>query len=289
MQASNIAIIGLGVMGGSLLLASKKIFPNIQVSVITRNQASQDWAKEKGACFVSDKVTDLVGDFDFIFMATPSFTLEQVSKDLLPNHKKSLITDLASAKGVISSTLGHVLSDHKYLSCHPMCGSEKTGIDGAKIDLYENKTVVITPHSKKSENHINDLSEFWKKLNCRLTIMDPHEHDNCVAWVSHMPHLLMSSLVHSLDQAKKENSRVFETAGTGLRDITRLAASNPELWQGIVLENLPAIKDALKGLQKELHQLDNLLNQPTEKLSPSLFDYLNQAQKIHKENHLNKI
>jgi prephenate dehydrogenase len=169
-----------------------------------------------------------------------------------------------------------------------MCGSEKTGIEGAKLDLYENKMVVLTPHNEKSHELIEPLSQFWEKLNSRITILDPIEHDHCVAWVSHMPHLLMSSLIHALQHAEKKHSQVFDIAGTGLRDIARLAASNPDLWKGIVLENLPAIQKAISGMKEELTELENLLISD-DKDGKKLFQYLDQANNIHRSKKLDKI
>ena len=119
--------------------------------------------------------------------------------------------------------------------------------------------------------------------------MNPEEHDHCVAWVSHMPHFLMSALVQALGNAEKNHSRLFETAGTGLRDISRLAASNPELWQGIVIENLPAVKSALKGMMTELEKAQQILELPSEELSSSLLQYLDQAKQIHNAKNLRNI
>ena len=288
MDLTRIAIIGLGVMGGSLLQAVKRHIPKCDVAVITRNPVSQDWAKSHGAYFVSSDVSELNEQFDFIFIATPSHSIEKVAQELTSSHQNSIITDLASAKGVISSQLGKIFENHSYLSCHPMCGSEKTGIDGAKLDLYENKMVVLTPHNEKSKELVEPLSQFWGKLNCRISILDPCEHDHCVAWVSHMPHLLMSSLIHALQEAEKEHSKVFDIAGTGLRDIARLAASNPDLWRGIVLENLPAIQKAITGMKEELTQLENLLVSDDEE-GKKLFQYLDEANNIHRSKKLDKI
>lgn len=288
MALSRIAIIGLGVMGGSLLQAVKKYFPECKVAVITRNPTSQDWAKAHGAYFAQADVSELEGAFDFIFITTPSHSIEKVALDLKAKHHNSLITDLASAKGVISAQLGEIFENHRYLSCHPMCGSEKTGIEGAKPDLYENKMVVLTPHDEKSKNLIEPLTQFWTTLNCRISILNPEEHDHCVAWVSHMPHLLMSSLIHALQHAENDHSRVFDIAGTGLRDIARLAASNPDLWRGIVLENLPAIQKAITGMKDELISLEKLLVSDDEE-GKKLFRYLDEANNIHRNKKLNKI
>jgi len=288
MIPKHIAIIGLGVMGGSLLLAVKKHLPTCKVSVITRNKDSQVWAERHGACFVNKSVQSLQDEFDFIFIAIPSQSLEKVAKDLLNHHKSAIISDLASAKGVIATLLSDILQQHRYLSCHPMCGSEKTGLDGVKPDLYEQKTVVITPHDKTSKQWVEPLKVFWEFLNCKIKILTPFEHDQCVAWVSHMPHLLMSVLVHALNHAEKDHPQVFEIAGTGLRDITRLAASNPELWNDIVLENLSAIKNAVLGMRLELNHLEQLLNFH-DKDCDQLKNYLTEANKIHHTKSLSKI
>jgi prephenate dehydrogenase len=196
---------------------------------------------------------------------------------------------MASTKGEVVPMLSSILKHHSFLSCHPMCGSEKTGLDGAKPDLYSGKTVILTPHNQKSKEHIETLKQFWTRIGCRVLEMPPQEHDRCVAWVSHMPHLVIPALVHSIEKGRSESPRVFDVAGTGLRDISRLAGSNPELWRDIFMENKAALKMALSGVMKEIRQLEEVLSLDDNNCARKLETYLRNAQGIHRDQSLSKI
>ena len=282
----NIAIVGLGVMGGSLLMALGEL-KNCKVSVVSRNSMSQNWAKELGAR-VFETLEQLPQDLDFVFLATPSQNLKSMAQGLLHLGPKTIISDMASTKGEVVVELESVLQGHSYLSCHPMCGSEKTGLEGARADLYRGRTVILTPHHAKSQQFEPALKKFWEDLSCRVVRLAPQQHDQAVAWVSHMPHLVIPILVQAIAKGEIHSPGVFEVAGTGLRDISRLAASNPELWRDILMDNRDALKVAISGVQKELQLMSHILEEPHEACAQHLQAYLSEARRIHKENGLTK-
>jgi prephenate dehydrogenase len=282
----HIGIVGLGVMGGSLLMALSK--EQCQISVVSRSPNSQAWAKERGAK-VYAKTELLPGDLDFVFLATPSQNLKAMAESMLHLSSKTIISDMASTKGEVVSELGKILINHSYLSCHPMCGSEKTGLEGAKSDLYQHKTVILTPHSDSAKILEPALKAFWEKLHCRTVSLAPQQHDQAVAWISHMPHLVIPILVQAIAKGEQQSPGSFSVAGTGLRDISRLAASNPELWRDILMDNREALKIALSGVQTEIELMLNMLNQPPEYCAQKLESYLADARKIHSDKGLAKI
>lgn len=166
-----------------------------------------------------------------------------------------------------------------------MCGSEKSGFIGSDVNLYKNKTVVLTPHDEKSASYQRELGEFWEKIGSRTLTLSPAIHDASVAWVSHMPHVLMYSLIHAISEAEKKTPDIFNVAGTGLRDLSRLAASNPDLWTQIILENKHSVIQAISGIQDELTKVKKILEEhPDEK---ELHQYLLAARDTVSQKGLN--
>jgi prephenate dehydrogenase len=285
-----VGIVGLGVMGGSLLLAlCQRNDSSDEIYIVTRSAESRAWAQKFQGVNVCSGTSELPSDLDWLFLTTPSQALPNIARDCLHMSAETIISDMASSKGDVVTKLSMIFSRHAYLSCHPMCGSEKTGLDGAKADLYLNKTVILTPHDKKAEALIPQLENFWLNLQCRVLKLDPEEHDRSVAWVSHMPHLMIPALVQAIAKGQKGCPKVFDVAGTGLRDISRLAGSNPELWRDIFLENKPALKLALGGLLTELQHLDQVLSEDDVTCAVSLETYLSKAKSIHQKEGLSKI
>jgi prephenate dehydrogenase len=273
-------------MGGSLLLALKdsaKVKSKVYCHV--RNEKSKEWCLDNGADATLLNIADFPSDLDFIFFAAPVDCLENIATELANTESKALISDLASTKSDVIPAIAKQLIGKKYLSCHPMCGSEKSGFDGADKALYLNKTVVITPHNEASKEYCQRLSEFWVDLGAKTLNLNPEIHDASVAWVSHMPHVLMYSLIQAISIAEQNNPEIFNVAGTGLKDLSRLAASNPDLWTQIILENKTSVNQAISGIQEELNKVQKILN--SSESEQDLFNYLQQARNIVIEKGLN--
>lgn len=285
-----IGIVGLGVMGGSLLLQLKKSDFKGSIYTVSRSEESKQWGMNNGADAAFASVKDLPEDLDLIVLAVVSSALKTVAKDIAScNFDNVFITDLASTKSDVIPNLEQSLGQLPYLSCHPMCGSEKTGNCGAKEDLYKNKIVILTPHNEQAQDLIEPLQVFWENLSAKTMVLNPREHDLSVAWVSHMPHLVIAALVRAISQGENDNPKLFNVAGTGLRDISRLAASNPSLWTEIVLENLEPVKHAVQGMQNELNALSSLLDNIDNGKSQELEKYFEVARNLYQEKGLGQI
>ena len=276
----------MGVMGGSLLLALKNNNEiKSEVHCHIRNDRSKQWCLDNGADSTLYNISELPSDLDFIFFAAPVDCLENIAKELANTENKAIISDLASTKSDVIPAIAKQLEGKKYLSCHPMCGSEKSGFDGADKNLYIDKTVIITPHDENAQKHHQKLSGFWIKLGSKTLSLNPEVHDASVAWVSHMPHVLMYSLIQAISIAENNNPNIFNVAGTGLKDLSRLAASNPDLWTQIILENKSSVNKAITGLQEELNKVQKILN--SNDSQADLFDYLQKARNLVNEKGLN--
>ena len=283
-----VGVVGVGVMGGSLLLNLKASRPDISIFAISRGEKGQQWAMAHGADFAGDKIQDLPQDLDILFLTSPSHVLEDQAREIDSWPGKALVSDMASAKGWIVPRLDQILGE-KYLSCHPMCGSEKTGLEGARSDLYNGKAVILTPGPSSSDQALKTLGKFWEDLNCKIVIKKPDEHDQAVAWVSHMPHLVIPAILQAIHRAEDEKGSIFDVAGTGLRDVSRLAGSNPELWKDIFQENQNAVREALEAMKEEIQVCLNILDLKDDAFSGKMVEYLEDAKKIRNSVGLNNI
>jgi prephenate dehydrogenase len=287
-MTTKVGIIGMGVMGGSLLLNLKASLPDVSIHAISRGESGQQWARDNGAESAGSNILDLPHDLDFLFLTSPSNVLESQAQTLKKWPGKALISDMASAKGWIVPRLDDILKD-RYLSCHPMCGSEKTGTQGAKEDLYNRKAVILTPGPSSTKEALEVLSVFWEKLGCRISIKTPEDHDQAVAWVSHMPHLVVPAILQAIRKAEGTEGSIFDIAGTGLRDVSRLAGSNPELWSDIFLENKMAVREAIQSMQEELQVCLDMLEKKEDNFTQEMGSYLQDARAIRQNMGLSDI
>lgn len=284
-----LTIVGLGIMGGSLLLSLRNKGIPVHITALCRSESSLSWGKKHGADVCSTELKDIPPDTDLLVLAVPNSALRSMAEVIgQMTFKSTLVTDVASAKSEITRDLSAKLKSLPYLSCHPMCGSEKTGNSGATDQLYENKTVILTPHNEDSKTHIDRLATFWHTLGSRTLTLDPEEHDASVAWVSHMPHLMIAALIKTISRGEEKNPDLFKVAGTGLRDISRLAASNPSLWTEIIIDNKAPVLDSLKAMRDECGALIKLLGAIDDKNAVDLESYFSEARRILLDHNLNK-
>jgi prephenate dehydrogenase len=165
----------------------------------------------------------------------------------------SIVTDVGSTKYDIVKKLSTILSGRAhYLGSHPMAGSEKEGIDAAREDLFHKSVCILTPLPKARTAVVKAVYEFWKALGCQIRTMTPAEHDEAVAYISHLPHVLSAALVNCVGQ---RNPGAFQCMGNGFRDMTRLAGGSAELWTGIVASNREEIRRCLDRMMEELETL----------------------------------
>ena len=277
-----IAIVGLGVMGGSLLLGLRKNGFTGTIITLADSKNSRDWAMSHGANQTVQHLNELSADTEFVIFAVPQSALQDLLAQI-PAHKNqtTLWTDVSSTKKMLLDAVDRLLPGISYLSCHPMCGSEKTGHAGASSSLYDHKTVILTPHSTTAYAHIQKLGAFWKFMQARTLTMDPAMHDASVAWVSHLPHLVSAALVKAIAKGESDNPDLFTAAGTGLRDISRLAASNPKLWREIISDNQQPVLKTLRAMSDELDKLVHIIENLPSNKGLHLEHYLEDARKIH--------
>jgi prephenate dehydrogenase len=259
-----LVVVGVGLIGGSFALALKGAGGVRRVVGVGRNRANLEQALAMGA--IDDATTDLAGAVegaDFVLVATPVGAMRDVFASIAPQlAPAAVVTDGGSTKQSVvdaaRATLGARMV--QFVPAHPIAGSDASGAGAATATLYNQREVIITPLPESAPAAVERVRAAWQACGARVTEMTPGEHDAVLAAVSHLPHLLSYALVHEL-AGRADATQLFEHAGTGLRDMTRLAASHPEMWRDICLANRAALLGELRRYQDALARLGALLEQ----------------------------
>jgi prephenate dehydrogenase len=254
-----VAIIGTGLIGGSIGLGLKERGLARSIIGVGHRRASINKAlRAKAIDEGTINIEKAVKQADIIILATSVDLIPDLARKIIPLMKASaILTDVGSTKNYIVSQINReIKSKHNadrpnFIGAHPLAGSEQRGIESARPDLFEGSVCVLTPTSLNSKKCITKLSKMWKALGAKVSIMTPSKHDEIVALVSHLP----SGLVSVIDE------KHWEFAASGLRDTTRVASGDPELWLGICKQNKASIIKALKCFSKEVKYTLNDLEQ----------------------------
>lgn len=273
-----VLVAGLGLIGGSLAKAMKKDENNYLIG-FDSNKETLTYAKNEN---IIDEWTDdilvAVRDVDVIIIATPISVTIQLLKQLNKvefNHDV-IVSDVSSVKGSILEAANELTNDRIiFIGGHPMAGSHKAGIQAAKEHLFENAIYVLTPTNDCATAHIDYLKQTLAETNSNFIILQPEEHDEMTSVISHFPHLIASSLVHQARNWEQIHDFLPELAAGGFRDITRIASSNPEMWQDIFQHNGEQMSRLLQDWINEMVTLKEFLDKNSKE---QMIMYLQQAK-----------
>lgn len=274
-----ICIIGLGLLGGSIGKECLEKKLSKKVIGFGRNHDSLKKALQLQLVHeISDDFNN-IHDADLVIIATPVKQIKLVLKQIKPFLSKStLITDVGSTKTNIINSVKNILGaeSKNFIGSHPIAGSEKNGPEAAQNNLFNKKNIIITPHKLNTESSIKKIEDFWKQLNGNTIIMSPENHDEIFSTVSHLPHALAISFMSMIN--KKENrEELLNFAASGFRDFTRIAASSPEMWRDIFIDNKEACLKDLKSYIEQLKEFENALEDET-----ALFDFIHNGSDLRK-------
>jgi prephenate dehydrogenase len=242
-QWDTVAIVGVGLIGGSIGMALRQQNLAKNVIGIGRRQASLRTARRMEA--VSHTTIDLnkgVADAELVIVCTPvGQIVEHVRQAALHCTERTLITDVGSTKQQIVAALdGGLGHGCRFLGSHPIAGSEKTGAQNASANLFEGRMAILTPTKNTRAEDFDLLEQFWQSIGAVVVQMSPEEHDQALAITSHLPHLAAAALVQTVPE------KYFRLISTGMLDTTRLAGGDPELWRQIVTQNRDNVLSALE-------------------------------------------
>ncbi len=246
-----IAIVGMGLMGGSLAAACRKQFPHARVIGISRNPKALSFARKKK--WINEGTRELsegVQAADFIVLCVPvdqiASYLKQIDAAALPG---TLVTDVGSVKGPIvrwahSRRFKHI----RFISSHPMAGSHRRGIEAASPVLYRNSLTLVIPQDKKNHADFLKVKQFWTRLGSKVVSLSADLHDQAVGEISHLPHALAVSLMRAVSASS------LPFAASGFRDTTRVSQGDASVWLPIFFSNRKSVLSALKKFERALKE-----------------------------------
>jgi prephenate dehydrogenase len=255
-----IALIGLGLIGGSLALAIRRAAPATLLTAYDPALSSAAWARHHGV-EAMDQVETAVAQADLVVLASPLATFHDLFEQLAPVlNPTTLICDVASTKTTALQLASAWLDDaiERYVPCHPIAGSERSGAGHARADLFAGRPVILTPDDRVATDALAKVESFWHMLNCKTVRMSASEHDRLFAYLSHAPHLFAFAYMAEAGTLGLSPEQLA-LAGPGFRDFTRIAGGNPELWADILLDNRAFVGALLERQKKRLDVLGQLL------------------------------
>jgi prephenate dehydrogenase len=255
-----LAVIGVGLIGGSFALALKQARLASHVVGVGRSAANLQLARERGIIdSIADDTAAAARGADLVLIAAPVAQFGRIFSEL--RQTTALITDAGSTKRDVIAAARAALGARvaQFVPAHPVAGAEQSGAGAAKADLFRDRRVVLTPLPENSAASVSTVEKAWQACGARITRLDADEHDAVLAAVSHLPHLLAYALVH--DIAERDNAgQLFSYAAGGFRDFTRIASSHPEMWRDICIANRDQLLSELGKYGSKLAVMQKLLD-----------------------------
>jgi len=248
------AIVGVGLIGGSLALAARAAGLIGEVVGLGRSEANLAVARARGIVDRTVRDPAALGPVDLVVLAVPVRSTAAMAQTLLPHLRPgTLITDVGSVKGEVVAQCEAVLpADRPFVGGHPIAGSERAGAGAADAALFRGAPCILTPSPRTDAAALARVHALWEGVGARVHTMTPAAHDRALAWVSHLPHVVAYSLVGAL---ARRDGGLTAFAGGSWRDATRVAASPAELWRDILLANAEAVLAATDAFSAELARL----------------------------------
>jgi prephenate dehydrogenase len=259
-----LGLIGCGLMGGSFALAMKRAGLVKRVIGYSKSPTTTQRALAMGIIDVEAPSALLaVSGADLVLISVPVAATESILKSIYHIlNSRTLVMDVGSTKQDVVKAARVALRDKMgcFVPCHPIAGKELSGVDHADVDLYAGRKIILTPTEKTQTIHLQKATDLWKALGCQVMSMSAASHDAAYAVVSHLPHMLGFALMNSI-LAQDDSKEYLSLAGTGFRDFTRIAASEPKMWTDIMLANKDELIAQSKAFRRSLQAMEVLIQQ----------------------------
>ena len=279
-----ICIIGCGLIGSSLARAIKK--NNLAEKIVSSNRSDALNQKVIELKIVDDSSSDtkkMVDGSDLVVIATPLSSYEDVISKIKNSLKNGVIlTDVGSVKeNIINLVEKNIPENISWIPSHPIAGTEESGPEAGFSELFQNRWCILTPSKKAKEKDINLLQTFWEKVGSKVDIMQAKQHDYILSITSHIPHLIAYNIVNtSLNIQDEKESTIVKYSAGGLRDFTRIAASNPIMWRDVFIQNK---KNTSKMIDQFIENLEDLKKAIESEDGKKLEQIFTKTKKIRKE------
>ena len=281
---NNISIIGCGLIGSSILKAVQKKNLAKEINIFDHSKEVTGYLKKENICSnVFSDIRECVKNSDLIIIATPLSSYKEIILSIKEHLKKNaILTDTGSVKKEVIKIIHNInLKDVFWIPSHPIAGTEESGPKAGYAEMFEDRWCIISPPENCIEEPIKNLKEFWQSIGSKVKVMSAEEHDKILSLTSHLPHAIAYNIVRTVinieDKLKQE---VIQYSAGGLRDFTRIAASNPLMWKDIFLDNSENI---LKGIDNFAEKLQELKKAISDKNGDKLFQIFNSTKETRKE------
>lgn len=274
------AILGVGLIGGSVARALKKAELCSHIVGYGRSCANLDDALRLGVVdSIEQGAKAACKGADLIVLATPVETFKSLLAEIAPALEPgAIVIDAGSIKGALVREMEAMMpTGVSFLGCHPIAGSERSGVQASTDDLFEGALCVLTPTGKTDSAALDTVSSLWESFGCMVESMDPDEHDRVYSAVSHFPHLVAYAIVNA---ASAEVGNSIRYAGAGFKDTTRIAMSPAELWKNICMMNRGNVSGMIGRMIEELSRMKDMLDGSDEK---GLYETFNRAAETRRE------
>ncbi len=265
MKVRRLAVIGLGLIGGSLARALREAKVVDEISAFDPDPRRRERALDLGvADRVEDNAADAVRDADVIVLSVPVLHTAEALRALLPGRRRdAVVTDVGSTKQSVLADVAAVCEGQVppwFVAGHPIAGTEKSGVENSSAGLFRGHRVILTPHPGQDPTARSQVAALWTAAGARVVEMPPERHDAIFAATSHLPHVLAFSFVDMLSRMDTQRE-IFPNAGGGFRDFTRIASSSPEMWHDIIRANAPRVTELLERQLLDLQELLDAMKQ----------------------------
>ena len=275
MKISRVAIIGLGLIGGSVGLSVREMLPDVATTGWDADADVRARAAERGlAGMVCDSVAEAVREADLVILCVPVGAMGYAAEAIAPHIRPgTIVSDVGSSKRSVGEALAAALPEAVVIPAHPVAGTENSGPEAGFATLFRHRWCIVTPRDDTPPDALAALTEFWEGLGATVEIMDPRHHDLVLAVTSHIPHLIAYTIVGTAsDLEEVTRGEVIKYSAGGFRDFTRIAASNPTMWRDVFLSNRDAVLEVLGRFTEDLSLLQRAIRNGDGDTLYDLFD-----------------
>ncbi|WP_417427970.1 prephenate/arogenate dehydrogenase family protein [Kiloniella sp.] len=256
---NKIALVGIGLIGSSLALATRKNGLAKEIVACARSQGTRDTAMRLGLVdAIYETPAEAVVDADLVILCTPVSTYDDLACAMAPSLKEgAIVTDVGSVKESVIRDVGPHLPDGvHFVPGHPIAGTEHSGPEAGFAELFEGRWCILTPVPGTNSKTLDLITDYWASLGSMVEIMTAHHHDKVLAITSHLPHLIAYTIVGTAtDLEETQQADVVKFSAGGFRDFTRIAASDPIMWRDVFLNNREAVLEMLQRFSEDLSVL----------------------------------
>ena len=278
-----ISIIGCGLIGSSILRATQEKKLATKISIYDKSNQVIEYLKKNFTADICSDVSETTKDADLIIISTPLSSYKEILLSIKSNLKEgSILTDTGSTKKEVNKIVNNLgLKNISWIASHPIAGTEHSGPAAGFSSLFKNRWCILSADNQVAKDKIENLEKFWSKLGSKVKIMSFEDHDYVLSLTSHLPHAVAYSIVRTaINNEEKFKNDVIQYSAGGLRDFTRIAASDPLMWKDIFIDNSENI---LKVLDNYSKNLDDIKSAIKKKDSEKLLEIFSSTKKVRKE------